>query len=412
MPEPTRTAARPAGPYANTLGTEKSWKRGLAILWTLIVLTLLLEGLNAAGYVLAGRAGWPLPIEAGRIALVCTFFVSLWAGFGWLRYVLALVDLGSCVWLSFILVHSYKEAPKFWATKESEWTVYSSFETGVKIALAVLYLVTCLYVLFSDDVREFSLHRRAGGRIWSALLVTVFSYGCMVLIFAAQPIYATWMQGQRAEMQRFGDGLLQTMASRWDPATFGPVIDSEYAKTLTKEGRAATFANFRDLGPLKSANSAPMKPQPPMPQYPLQDKVALPDDLKTEPGLNGAGFVMNGTYKTTGATFEHGSVQFSFDLTRDLSGPWRLTKFNADNVQIDRPHPPAPDATPVAPGTAPSASPGIVPSPAPAVSATPSSAPTGAVAPSSPIASPAATVAPTPAATPAPAASPAPTTGG
>ena len=378
--------------YTTGLGNERSWGRGLAILWALFLAALLLEALNATYYVLAGKNGWPLPIEAGRLALVCTFFISLWAGLGWLRYLLATVDVLSAAWLLTDSILSYKAAPKFRGGGGADWTIYSSIESFPKVALGLLYLSTAAYLLFSHDVQEFMIHRRARGRVWSALLVTVVAYGSMLLIFAAQPIYGRWMQGQSADAGRFGEEELRKAAEHWDPTSLDGDLDSAYAKSFTKADRASTFGSFKSLGPLKNANTAPAVARAPMPQYPLQDKVPIPQGINSEANKAGTGFEVTANYTTAGAEFEHGKAKFGFDLVRDLFGPWRVTKLNVENVQYDRP--PAPAPTPAA-DAPPAQATGTVPAPSPALVPSPSVTPATTVAPS-----PMASTTPTPAATP------------
>lgn len=420
VPEPARGAARMSGSYVDTLSKEKSWGRGIAILWGLFLATLLMEMLNAACYVLAGKAGWPLAVDVARIALVCTFFLALWSGLGWVRYVLALVDFLAGAWLLTDCTLSYRAYPKLMATGAADWAVYSTGESFPKIVVALLCLVTAGYVLFSDDVREFMAHRRTRGRIWSALLVTVISYGGMLLIFSAPLFYGKWMQDQYADAQRFGDETLRAAAAHWDPAALDAKLDSAYAKTFTKADRTATFGNFKALGQLKKIDPAPVVARTPMPQYPLQDKYPIPQGINSQPDAVRRGFEIIAKYTTAGADFEHGHGKFGFELARSLSGPWRITKLNVETVQYDQPPKPAPTPTPdVTPAPtdstgSPVASPALVPLPSPAPSPvlapppapSPASSPAASVAPSS---SPVASAAPSPAAAPVtPTASPTP----
>ena len=428
VPESARGDARMSNTYAaSALGNERSWGRGLAILWALFLATLLMEMLNAACYLLAGKVGWPLPIDVARIALVCTFFIALWSGLGWLRYLLAAIDFLAGAWLLTDCILSYRAYPKFAAIGQADWTIYSSGESFPKIAVALLCLVTAAYLLLSYDVREFLAHRRARGRIWSALLVTVVAYGGMLLIFAAPLFYGEWMQAQRADAQSFGDATLRAAAENWDATALDDKLDAAYAKTFTKADRATTFGNFKALGPLKNIDPAPVVARPAMPQYPLQDKVPIPQGIDSQPDATRRGFTLTAKYAPTSVDFEHGHGKFGFDLTRDLFGPWRITKLNVESVQYDHPPkpatPPSPDASPApadpnAVPAPPAASPGPTTStmatdaaaPSPAV--TPASSPTTA-APVPPTPPPSASVARPPAASPAnPAATPVPSTGG
>ena len=386
--------------YVTGLATEKSWGRGVAILLAIFFASLILELVNATGFVLSGKPGWPVPIEAGRLALLCTFFISLWAGLAWLRYLLATVSFLSGAWLLTDWVLSYRATPKFKATGEADWTIYSQLESMPKVALGLLYLGLAGYVLFSEDIREFIAHRRVRGRIFSALLVTVAVYGIMLLVFAAQPFYGHWMQNQRADAQRFGDDTLHVISANWDPETIFSRLDAAYAKSFTKADRETTFNSFKALGSVKNITPAPVVARPPMPQFPLQDKVPIPQGVDSHPDVYGNGFEVTAKYAPDLVEFEHGKAKFGFDLVRSVSGPWRITKLNVDNVQYDRPPKPAatpaPDATPAAPDAA-APSPAPVPTAAPA--ATASTLPSDATAPSP---------APTPAAPAAPTASPAP----
>ena len=230
------TPERRDNAYAPALSKETSWGWGLTILAGSFLLLLSLEALNAAYHVLAGKPGWPVPIEAARLALVCTFFISLLSGQGWLRYVLATVEVLSAAWLLTDSTLAYRAYPNFMSSGQADWTIYSSIEYFPKVALGLIYLVSAGYVLFSDNVREFLKHRRTNGRIGSALLVTVAVYAAMLLIFAAQPIYGQWMQGQSADAQRFGEEELRKAAAQWDPTALADSLDPAYAKAFTKAG--------------------------------------------------------------------------------------------------------------------------------------------------------------------------------
>ncbi len=412
MPDNARASARPPGTYAASFGNEKSWSRGLAILWALFLLTMFLEMVNAAFYLLAGKISWPplshllagstdlgvLPIETGRLVLVCTLFIGLWVGWGWLRYLLATVDFLSGAWLVVRMIASYHAAPKFKATGIADMPVYSSIESMPKIALGILYLGTAAYIVFSHDVLEFIAHRRARGRAWSAILVTVVSYGCLVLILGAQPFYNLWLRSQRPGAVAFGEDTLRTVSQSWAGDSMDSRLDPEFAKKFNPNDRKATFDGFKALGQLQNANPAPPLVVTTVQPNPLQNIVPAPADLFTRVTPDGYSFQLTGRYNTTGATFEHGHVQFGFDLVRDLFGPWQISGFDAQNVSIERPKPPtppvpAPDALPGTPGAA-------TPSPAVATpAATASTLPTDAAAP-------------TPAVSASPAATPVPSTDG
>ena len=277
-----------------------------------------------------------------------------------------------------------------------------------KMALSILYLLIAGYVVLSHDVLAFIAHRRTRGRIWSALLITVVVYACMLLILGAQPFYNLWLQQQRPGVLAYGENTLRTMSDRWAGDSIDDRIDPEFAKQFTPDGRQATFANFKDLGQLRAANPAPPLGLVSVRPDPLQNLVPAPANISTSTTKDGSGFQVNARYNTTGATFEHGEVKFGFDLVRDLFGSWRVRGLDAVPIRIDRPHPPAPtpapDAAPAAPGAG-SPAPGSAPSPTP--TATISTRATDADAPT-----PAASVPATPAATVMPTATPAPSTGG
>ncbi len=426
--------------------------RGLSILWSIFLLALLAEAFNAAFYLLAGKVSWPpashlvfgsvdvgaLPLETIRLAMICTLFIGLWAGWGWLRWLLGVAAFLAGALLLVQVIQSYHAAPKFRKTGIADAPVFSSIESLPKTALGILYLLMAGYVVFSYDVVEFVNHRRTRGRIWSALLVTVIVYPCMLLILGAQPIYNFWLQKQRASALAFGEDTLRTMSDQWAGNCIDDRIDREFGKQFTPDGRKSTFANFKDLGHLTAANPVPPMVITSVKPDPLQNIVPAPADISTQVTKDESGFQMNARYSTTGATFEHGEVKFGFDLVRDLFGPWRIRGLDAVPIRIDRPHKaaptPSPDASPVpgapndpAASPAPSAMPGPTTSTAPTDAAAPTPAatpvPSPAVAPGvSPAASvvppatPAAPVAPPPAASTAPAAiptaTPAPSTGG
>ena len=427
VPEPTRGSGQMSGTYVETLSKEKSWGRGLAILWGLFLWMIVFEALNAACYLLAGRVGWPLPVDVARIAIVCTAFIALWSGLPWLRHVMVLVYALAGAWLLVDCTLSYRAYPQLMATGSANWAVYSTIESFPKIVVGLTCLTIAAYVLFSDDVREFIIHRRRQGRMGTALLSAIVVYGLMLLIFVAPLFYGKWMQAQYADVQRYGEETLRTAAEHWEVTAFDAKLDSAYAKnTFTKADRATTLGNFKALGPVKSIDPAPVVVRTPMPQYPLQDKYPIPQGVDSQVDSTRKGFELTAKYGPVDVNFEHGHGRFGFDLARPLSGQWRIMKLNVETVQYDaRPKPaatPAPDASPaVDPSASPGASPAVVPpaSPgaSPAVAPSPVSSPAASLTPSAaspaasvaPVASPLASAAPVPAASPvAPAASPTP----
>ena len=406
-----------------TLGKERSWTRGIAFVWGLFLVAMALEALTAAFYVMAGKVGWPplsylflshgpvLPVDLIRLALLCTFFVGLWVGQHWLRYAFALVSLLSSVWVFACVFASYHAAAKFKATGQTDVPVLSQMELLPTIALAILYLVLAAYLFFSIDLREFTVHRRTNGRVWALGLATVVSFGCLAaILIEPQPLYNNWLQKQRASAVAFGEDTLKKMSDEWSPTSIDDRIDPGFATGFTPAARQTTFANFKDLGRLRDAHTAPAPILPPPAPDPLHKVPAATPNapLAIDHNPDGSVSQMHARYDTTGATFEHGSVRFILDLVRDPSGPWRIGKLDATDVNIERPK----RATP--PPTAPAASPapdGTPLSPSPA--ATASTITTDAAAPT-PAATPAAATpaVATPAVPATPAASPAPTTGG
>ena len=191
---PTVGGSRPAGGYTGSLGKERSWQRGIGLVWTAFLVAMVLEALRAVFYLMAGKIGWPpvnylllshgpvLPVDLIRLVLVCTFFVGLWVGQGWLRYVFGLVSLLSSVWVFSEVFASYHAFGKYKATGETAVPILSHYENMPMVALAVLYLVLAAYVFFSTDLQEFTVHRRTNGRIWALGLATVVAFGCLVAI--------------------------------------------------------------------------------------------------------------------------------------------------------------------------------------------------------------------------------------
>ena len=370
VPTVAGATARPAGTYAVSFGQDRSWSRGLGILWALFVAAMTLEAINAAFYLLSGKISWPpvsqlavgsgtvvLPMEALRLVVVSTCFVGLWVGWSWLRYVLATVDFFSGLWLLVSMIASSQSAPKFRSLGVTEVPVYSQIEAMPKIVLGLLYLGTAAYVMFSVDLLAFTEHRRAHGRVWSAMLVTVFAYACTALVLGAQPIYNAWLQTRRAGAVSFGEDTLRTMADSWSPTCIDDRIDPGFAGSFTPSGRQSTFANFKDLGRLRDAHTAPPLYITSVRSDPLQNIVPAPSDIATGVAQDGMGFQMRARYSTTGATYEHGRVQFGLDLARELFGTWRIVGLDAREVNIERPRPSAP------PPAAPDASPAATPAP-------------------------------------------------
>ncbi len=353
---------RPAGTYAASFGEEHSPSRGLGILWTLFVAAMILEAVNAAFYLLAGKVSWPplshlvvgsgtviFPMETLRLAVVSTCFVGLWVGWNWLRYLLATVDFLSGLWLLVSMAASHYSAPRLRSVGAVGVPVYSEIEAMPKIALGLLYLGTAAYVLFSVDLLAFTAHRRAHGRVWSAVLVTFFAYACVALVLGAQPIYNAWLQTRRADAMAFGEDTLRKMSDAWDPTSLDDRIDPVFAQSFTPDGRKSTFANFKDLGRLRDANAAAPLYVTSVRFDPLQNLVPAPSDVATGVTGDGLSFQVRARYNTTGATFEHGRVQFGLDLARELFGPWRVVGLDAQQVNIERPRPPA--AIPAIPPT-------------------------------------------------------------
>ncbi len=409
MPEATRGAASSSNAYTATLSGDNSWSLGLAILWGLFLVVMCVDIYNAACYCLAGKFGWPLPVDVVRVGLFCTAFIALWSGLGVTRYFLALVSFAAGIWLWIDCTLSYRAYPQLMATGSANWTVYSHAESIPKVLVGLFCLVLAAYVFFSYDVREFLAHRRRRGRIWSALLSAIVVYGLMLAVFAVPLFYGKWMQDQYADAQRFGDETLRTMAEHWAPTSLDAKLDSGYAKTgLTKADRVTTFANFKALGALKTISPLPVVPRAPMPQYPLQDKYPIPQGITSQADAGLKEFEVTAKYATESVDFEHGHAKFGFDLVRALFGPWRIAKLNVENVQYDQPPKPAPtpvpEGTPVPAGSAtPLSSPAATPATLATPTATTSTRTTDAAAPT-PVPATPTTVAPSiaPAASPTP----------
>lgn len=399
---PTAGGPRPAGGYTGSLGKERSWQRGIGLVWTGFLVAMALEALRAAFYLMAGKVGWPpvnylllshgpvLPVDLIRLVLVCTFFVGLWVGQGWLRYVFGLASLLSSVWVFSEVFGSYHAMGKFKATGETAVPILSSMENLPMIALAILYLVLAAYVFFSTDLQEFTLHRRANGRIWALLLATVVAFGGLAAIIGApQPYYNKWVQQQRDSAVAFGEDTLRKMSDAWDPTSIDDRIDPGFATGFTPAARQTTFANFKDLGRLQDAHTAPAAATAAPAPDPLNKVPPAPADAPLAINHNPDGSVgqTHAHYDTTGATFEHGSVRFILDLVRDATGPWRIAKLDAKDVNIQRPKratPPPDTASPAPDGTTPSPSPAATVSTATTDAAAPTPAATPATMPTSP----------------------------
>lgn len=390
VPEQARGGAKMSGTYVDTLSKEKSWGRGLAILWGLFLVVMALDVRNATCYCLAGKVGWPLPVDVARIGLFCTAFIALWSGLALTRYLLVVVSFLAGIWLWTDCTLSYRAYPQLMATGSANWAVYSTGESLPKVAVGLFCLVIAGYALFSDDLREFIAHRRVRGRIWSALLSAIVVYGLMLAVFAVPLSYGKWMQDQYADVQRFGDETLRTAAETWEPTVLDAKLDPGYAKTFSKPDRVTTFGNFKALGRVKSIEPAPMVLRPPMPQYPLQDKYPIPKGIDSQADAAQRGFELTAKYGPVNVDFEHGHGRFGFDLARPLSGSWRIMKLNVETVQYDArpkpsPSPASPDATPATtdPAASPAASPALSPLPvsSPAASVPPAVLPAASLAP-------------------------------
>ena len=310
---------------------DSNWRRGITWLWVLFGGIALAEACYA---VFAALGGYTLQLPPGYdlipVYLLCAVFLTLWFGWNWTRWILALFAFLFGAWLAVTLLR--------------ETDVQLQAGAGIKgqpgtgflaklplVAASLLYLILALYLTFGSDVAAFTKHRREEGRGWVAVPIALLLGVYVVAMMAVPDLYKIWMRQQQAAVTDYGRDTLRTAAEHWDSAVLAARFDDSLLERVPPETRAKMLAIYTPLGPLQRT-----------------DQEVSHVSSQFDPQENR--FVLRGDYTAWGQ-FAHGKDHFSFNVSRSLFGPWQVSLFTEDGMAVDRPPAPAapvPAATPAA----------------------------------------------------------------
>ena len=316
QPRPARVhAPRLPGTYAANFERDMDWRRGVTILWVIFILAALCEVTNAAFYLLSGGTGYPPPADVVRLGVEGVLFLSLWLGWGWLRWPLAAMNFfyGALriVWL--ISAHSASIAAQAAAGAPAPGYGIESIPT---LATAIVYIFSAGYLAFSADVLDFLRHRREEGRGWVVAPLVVAVGVCLAVQFSAQRIYLGWLGLEQASALDFVKESLGAMSSPWRAAPYEARADPEFLKTWFGGDREQVFASLSPLGVFQRADDATAA-------------------AGTSEDATRGGFEVYVHCDLPVAKFSHGSAHFSLNLSRTLFGPWKLGEFSAGDIHTD-----------------------------------------------------------------------------
>ena len=314
---------------------DANWRRGITFLWVLFGGIALAE---ACYVVFAALGGYTLQVPPGfdlaRVCLLCGVFLTLWFGWNWTRWLLALFAFLFGLWLAVTLMQETDTRLQAGAAAPGLRASSGLVEKSPLVAAALLYLILALYLTFGSDVPAFTKHRREEGRGWILLPVALLLGAYLVGILAVPNLYAIWLRQQQEDAKNFGRDTLRAMAEHWDSGTLMARCEDQLLQRIPPESQKRMLAMYTPLGPLQSA---------------IQESSHASSVFEAQEER----FVVKGDY-TALAQFAHGRDQFTFYVERSLFGPWQVSLYNEEGLSIDRP--PAPTAAP-APGATPAASP-------------------------------------------------------
>lgn len=316
MPPPVTRASRLPGTYAaNSSGGDMNWRRGVGTLWVLFGLAVALEFVRASFQLLAGYTHWPTDLDVVRVGLSSLALLTLWAGWGWTRWVLVVVDflcgLHALAWG--IAGHMDPNS----ATSQAMRAASPLVGTLPSIGLGLVYVCTAAYVAFSADVVDFVRHRREEGRGWvlGPVLLLVGAY--LAVLFTLEVPYLVWIKAREGQARRFGDDLSRRMAEHWDPRSIDGLGDKAFDTAWTPEVKQGAFGSLAPLGPLVKADKVDMYP------------------MATQFDLASGGFIMQYSYNLRQARFAHGTADIGVFVVKPLFGPWEIDNMTMSDLHFD-----------------------------------------------------------------------------
>ena len=314
-PSPRPRVPRLPGMEAESFGGDMSWRRGVGFLWVLFALAAAGEALNALFYLLAGSAGYPSPMDVGRLCAEGALFVALWLGWGWLRWPLAAIAFFQGAWLIVWLLNVRFSHPVL----EGSTAVPPGHRIDAMppLFLGIVYGVMAFYLVFSADVLDFLRHRREESRRWVVLPVMIIVVAYLATLFDAQPMYLHWLTRERAKALPFAMDSLKAMSEKWDPQVYTARANADVLADWPEDQRTQTFASLQPLGPCLNI---------------IRRKVT---ERHSAMDPTRGGFVVNMECDLGQVNFAHGDAQFSMVVTRTLFGSWQLGVFEAGNFHFD-----------------------------------------------------------------------------
>ena len=310
---------------------DANWRRGITFLWILFGAIALAE----AGYAVFGAFdGYVLPVppgfDLGRICLLCGVFLTLWSGWNWPRWFLALFAFLFGLWLAVTLLRETDVQLQADAESHGQETSAGLIVKAPLVAAALLYLILALYLTFGSDVPAFTKHRREEGRGWIVLPVAVLLGAYVVAILAVPNLYSLWLHQQQEAAQNFGRDTLRAISEHWDSATLMARCEDQLLQRIPPDSQKKMLAMYTPLGQLQSV---------------IKESNHTSNLVVYDPQARR--FVLRGEYVAL-AQFAHGRDQFSFNLARPFFGPWQVSMYSEEGLSVDHPPAPAPAATPAA----------------------------------------------------------------
>ena len=334
VPTPVRGTNLLTASSAN-YSEDANWRRGITLLWILFGGIALAE----ACYVVFGAFdGYTLPVPPGfdlaRVGLLCGVFLTLWFGWNWTRWILALFAFLFGLWLGVTLLRETDLQLQAGSGIPGQPASSGLIEKAPLVAASLLYLILSLYLTFGSDVPAFTKHRREEGRGWIVLPVALLLGAYVAALLAVPNLYSLWLHQQQEDAKNFGRDTLRAMAEHWDSATLMARCENQLLQRIPPDSQQKMLAMYTPLGPLQNV---------------IQESSHTSSLVEYDPQEQR--FVLRGDY-TALAQFAHGRDQFNFNVSRPFFGPWQVSLYSEEGLSVDRPPAPAP-----APAATPAASP-------------------------------------------------------
>ena len=308
---------------------DASWRRGITLLWIVFGGIALAEACYA---VFGALGGYTLPVPPGfdlaRVCLLCGVFLTLWFGWNWTRWILALFAFLFGLWLAVTLLRETDIQLQASAGTKGQ-PASAIIEKAPLVAASLLYLILSLYLTFGSDVPAFTKHRREEGRGWIALPIALLLGAYVVAIMAVPNLVNLWVHQQQEAAKNFGRDTLRAISEHWDSATLMARCEDQLLQKIPPDSQKKMLVMYTPLGPLQNV---------------IQESSHASSLFDAQEQR----FVVRGDYIAL-AQFAHGRDQFSFNVARSLFGPWQVSLYSEEGLSVDRPPaPPAPAATPAA----------------------------------------------------------------